>query len=209
METLSSKQKRILAFLRRFREEKDYPPTVRDILKGCSISSTSVVDYNLKILERGGYIHRDREVSRGIELLGKERRRMVLVPVIGYIAAGEPIPVPTSDTWEMEPLDTVEVSSEFTQTKEGVYALRVKGTSMIDALINDGDIVLMQQAATAEDGEMVAAWLKAEGETTLKKLYRERNRIRLQPANSTMEPIYAVPENVEVQGKVVGVIRQI
>jgi repressor LexA len=209
METLSSKQKRILAFLRRFREEKDYPPTVRDILKGCSISSTSVVDYNLKILEREGYIHRDREVSRGIELLGKERRRMALVPVIGYIAAGEPIPVPTSDTWEMEPLDTVEVSSEFTQGKEGVYALRVKGTSMIDALINDGDIVLMQQAATAEDGEMVAAWLKAEGETTLKKLYRERNRIRLQPANSTMEPIYAVPENVEVQGKVVGVIRQI
>ena len=209
METLSSKQKRILAFLRRFREEKDYPPTVRDILKGCGISSTSVVDYNLKILEREGYIHRDREVSRGIELLGKERRRMALVPVIGYIAAGEPIPVPTSDTWEMEPLDTVEVSSEFTQTKEGVYALRVKGTSMIDALINDGDIVLMQQAATAEDGEMVAAWLKAEGETTLKKLYRERNRIRLQPANSTMEPIYAVPENVEVQGKVIGVIRQI
>ena len=209
MKTLSSKQKRILAFLRRFREEKDYPPTVRDILKGCGISSTSVVDYNLKILEREGYIRRDREVSRGIELLGKERRRMALVPVIGYIAAGEPIPVPTSDTWEMEPLDTVEVSSELTQGKEGVYALRVKGTSMIDALINDGDIVLMQQAATAEDGEMVAAWLKAEGETTLKKLYRERNRIRLQPANSTMEPIYAVPENVEVQGKVVGVIRQI
>ena len=209
METLSSKQKRILAFLRRFREEKDYPPTVRDILKGCGISSTSVVDYNLKILEREGYIRRDREVSRGIELLGKERRRMALVPVIGYIAAGEPIPVPASDTWEIEPLDTVEVSSELTQGKEGVYALRVKGTSMIDALINDGDIVLMQQAATAEDGEMVAAWLKAEGETTLKKLYRERNRIRLQPANSTMEPIYAVPENVEVQGKVVGVIRQI
>ena len=209
METLSSKQKRILAFLRRFREGKDYPPTVRDILKGCGISSTSVVDYNLKILEREGYIRRDREVSRGIELLGKERRRMALVPVIGYIAAGEPIPVPASDTWEMEPLDTVEVSSELTQGKEGVYALRVKGTSMIDALINDGDIVLMQQAATAEDGEMVAAWLKAEGETTLKKLYRERNRIRLQPANSTMEPIYADPANVEVQGKVVGVIRQI
>ena len=209
METLSSKQKRILAFLRRFREEKDYPPTVRDILKGCGISSTSVVDYNLKILEREGYIRRDREVSRGIELLGKERRRMALVPVIGYIAAGEPIPVPASDTWEMEPLDTVEVGSELTQGKEGVYALRVKGTSMIDALINDGDIVLMQQAATAEDGEMVAAWLKAEGETTLKKLYRERNRIRLQPANSTMEPIYADPKNVEVQGKVVGVIRQI
>jgi len=209
MKTLSTKQRHILGFLRHFREEKDYPPTIRDILRGCGISSTSVVDYNLKVLEREGHIRRDREVSRGIELLGKERRRMVMVPVIGYIAAGEPIPVPTSDTWEMEPLDSVEVSSELTQGRDKVYALRVKGTSMIDALINDGDIVLMQQAATADDGEMVAAWLKAEEETTLKKLYRERDRIRLQPANSEMKPIYAAPENVEVQGKVVGVIRQV
>ena len=209
MKTLSTKQRRILGFLRHFREEKDYPPTIRDILKACGISSTSVVDYNLKVLEREGHIRRDREVSRGIELLGKERRRMVMVPVIGYIAAGEPIPVPTSDTWEMEPLDSVEVSSELTQGRDKVYALRVKGTSMIDALINDGDIVLMQQAATADDGEMVAAWLKAEEETTLKKLYRERDRIRLQPANSEMKPIYAAPENVEVQGKLVGVIRQV
>ncbi len=209
MKALSTKQRRILAFLRRFREEKDYPPTVRDILRACGISSTSVVDYNLKVLEREGHIRRDREVSRGIELLGKERRRTVMVPVIGYIAAGEPIPVPTSDTWEMEPLDAVEVSSELTRDRDNVYALRVKGTSMIDALINDGDIVLMQQAATAEDGETVAAWLKAEGETTLKKLYRERGRIRLQPANSEMKPVYAAPENVDVQGKVVGVIRQV
>lgn len=209
MKVLSEKQRRILAFLRRFREEKDYPPTIRDILKGCGISSTSVVDYNLKILEREGHIRRDREVSRGIELLDKERRRVVRVPVIGYIAAGEPVPVPTSDTWEMEPLDMVEVSSELTRNMDRVYALRVKGTSMIDALINDGDIVLMQQVATAEDGEMIAAWLKAEGETTLKKLYRERGRIRLQPANAQMEPIYAAPDNVEVQGKVVGVIRQV
>ena len=209
MKTLSTKQRRILAFLRRFREEKDYPPTVRDILKACGVSSTSVVDYNLKVLEREGHIRRDREVSRGIELLGKGRRRMVMVPVIGYIAAGEPMPVPTSDTWEMEPLDAVEVSTELIQGKDNVYALRVKGTSMIDALINDGDIVLMQQAATGEDGEMVAAWLKAEEETTLKKLYRERGRIRLQPANSEMEPIYTARDNVEVQGKVVGVIRQV
>jgi len=209
MKALSSKQKRILSFLRKFREDKDYPPTVRDILKGCSISSTSVVDYNLKILERGGFIRRDREVSRGIELLDKERRRLVPVPVIGHIAAGEPIPVPASDTWEMEPLDTVEVSSEIVRGKDNVYALTVKGTSMIDALINDGDIVLMQQAATADDGEMVAAWLKAEEETTLKKLYREPDRIRLQPANTTMEPIYADPGNVEIQGRVIGVIRRI
>jgi len=208
MKTLSSKQKQMLAFLRKFREDRDYPPTVRDILKGCGISSTSVVDYNLKILEREGHIRRDREVSRGIELIGREKRRLVPVPVIGHIAAGEPIPVPGSDSWEMEPLDTVEVSGDIVRGKGDVFALRVKGTSMIDALINDGDIVLMQQADTADDGEMVAAWLKAEEETTLKKLYRERDRIRLQPANSTMEPIYADPGNVEIQGKVVGVIRQ-
>ncbi len=208
MKQISSKQKRILSFLRKFLEERDYPPTVRDILKGCGISSTSVVDYNLKILEREGYIRRDREVSRGIELLGREKRRLLPVPVIGNIAAGEPIPVPDSDAWKMEPLDTVEVSSEIVHGKGDVFALRVKGTSMIDALINDGDIVLMQQANTAEDGDMVAAWLKAEEETTLKRLYRERDRIRLQPANSAMEPIYAAPGNVEVQGKVIGVIRQ-
>jgi len=209
MKTLSSKQQQILAFLRRFREEKDYPPTVRDILKACGISSTSVVDYNLRILERQGYIRRDREVSRGIEMLDKTQRRIVSVPLLGYIAAGEPIPVPTSDTWETEPMDTVEVSSELIRGKEKVYALKVKGTSMVDALINDGDIVLMQQANTAENGEMVAAWLKKDGETTLKKLYRERNRIRLQPANVQMKPIYTEPRNVEVQGKVIGVIRQL
>jgi repressor LexA len=209
MKTLSTKQKQILAFLRRFREEKDYPPTIRDILKACGISSTSVVDYNLKILEKEGYIRRDREVSRGIELMDRSQKRLVRVPILGYIAAGEPIPVPSSDTWEMEPLDTVEVSGELVKGRSDVYALRVKGNSMVDALISDGDIVLMQQAATADNGEMVAAWLKSEGETTLKRLFREPNRIRLQPANSQMKPIYANPKNVEVQGKVVGVIRQL
>jgi len=209
MKTLSTKQKQILAFLRRFRDEKDYPPTIRDIVKGCGISSTSVVDYNLKILEKEGHIRRDREVSRGIELMGRSQKRLVRVPILGYIAAGEPIPVPTSDTWEMEPLDTVEVSSELVKGKSDVYALRVKGNSMVDALISDGDIVLMQQAATADNGEMVAAWLKSESETTLKKLYRESNRVRLQPANSQMKPIYASPKNVEVQGKVIGVLRKL
>jgi len=209
MKILSTKQKQILAFLRHFREDKDYPPTIRDIVKACGISSTSVVDYNLKILEKEGYIRRDREVSRGIELMDRSQKRLVRVPILGYIAAGEPIPVPTSDIWEMEPLDTVEVSSELVKGKSDVYALRVKGNSMVDALISDGDIVLMQQAVAADNGEMVAAWLKSEGEITLKKLYRERERIRLQPANSQMKPIYANPKNVEVQGKVIGVIRQL
>ncbi|MFC1963371.1 transcriptional repressor LexA [Chloroflexota bacterium] len=211
MESLSAKQKRIFNFLRRFREEKDYPPSIRDIVKACDISSTSVADYNLKILERKGYIHRDREVSRGIELLdkGQERRHLVQVPIIGYIAAGEPIPVPTSNTWDIDWSESTEVSSDLVRGRDKIYALKVKGTSMIDALINDGDIVLMQQEATADDGEMVAAWLKKEEEATLKKLYREPDRIRLQPANSTMKPIYTKPENVEVQGKVIGVIRNL
>jgi len=207
MKVLSPKQRRMLSFLRRFREEKDYPPTVRDILKGCGISSTSVVDYNLKVLEREGYIRRDPEVSRGIELLDRDRRKMLRVPVLGYIAAGQPIPVPTSDTWEMEPLESVDVSTELQGSDENIFGLRVKGTSMIDALINDGDIVLMRPASTAEPGDMVAAWLKAEGETTLKKYHPEGDRIRLQPANAQMDPIYADPDDVEIQGKVVGVIR--
>jgi repressor LexA len=209
MKTLSTKQKEILTFLRKFREEKDYPPSIRDIVKACRISSTSVVDYNLKILEKEGYIRRDREVSRGIELMDRSQKRLVRVPILGYIAAGEPIPVPSSDTWEMEPMDTVEISSELVKGKSDVYALRVKGNSMVDALISDGDIVLMQQAETADNGDMVAAWLKSDGETTLKKLYREPNRIRLQPANSQMKPIYVAPKNVAVQGKVIGVIRQL
>jgi len=204
----SSKQKRILEYLRNFREEKDYPPTIRDIVKGCGISSTSVVDYNLKILEREGYIRRDREVSRGIEVLGKAEKRIVNIPLIGYIAAGAPIPVPSADTWQTEPLDIIEVSSDITRGKADIFALQVKGVSMIDAFISDGDIVLMQKASSVDDGEMIAAWLKTEEETTLKKFYKEPDRIRLQPANAQMASIYVEPDNIEVQGKVIGVIRQ-
>lgn len=206
MKELSGKQSHMLKFLRQFLDDKGYPPTIRDIQKGCRISSTSVVEYNLRILEREGYIRRDREVSRGIEL---GARRIVRVPVIGAIAAGEPIPVPTSDTWGMEEAESLELTEELTRGKEGVYALKVKGTSMIDSLIGDGDLVLMQQAATAENGEMVAVWLKREKEATLKRFYLEPERVRLQPANEEMAPIYADPKNVEIQGRVIGVIRKL
>jgi repressor LexA len=206
---LSQKQERILDFLRRFLDDKDYPPTVRDIVKGCGISSTSVVDYNLNILEREGYIRRGREISRGIELVDSNRRRLVRVPVIGRIAAGEPIPVPSAETWDnVAAAETMDLTDGLTRGKREVYALRVKGTSMVDALINDGDIVLMEYTNTAENGELVAVWLKGEKEATLKKFYRERGRIRLQPANIEMEPVYAKPQNVEIQGKVIAVIRQ-
>lgn len=202
---LSSKQQSILRFIRSFLRDKDYPPSIRDIQDGCDISSTSVVDYNLKALERLGYIRRDREVSRAIELLerGVRRPRLRSVPVVGLIAAGTPIPVPSADTWSQGDYeDAVEVTDEMTGGRENVFALRVKGTSMIDALVNDGDLVLMEATQSADNGDMVAVWLKDRQETTLKRIYVEGERVRLQPANVTMEPIYTDIDNVEVQGKV-------
>jgi len=212
LKKLSDKQRRIIKFIDRFLDEKGYPPSIRDIQAGCKISSTSVVDYNLNILESKGHISRHAEVSRGIKLLTKthDKINMVSVPVIGTIAAGVPIPVPGPDTWDVAAVsDTMNVPQELTRGREGVYALKVKGTSMIDALINDGDIVLMQQVSAVENGEMAAVWLKSEKEATLKKVYAEPERVRLQPANTTMKPIYAVPGNVEIQGRVIGVIRQV
>jgi len=210
MKALSSKQQSIVDYIRRFLVDRGYPPSIRDIVDGCGISSTSVVDYNLKILDERGYIRRHAEVSRGIELLAWSPISRFQVPIIGQIAAGEPIPVPTSDTWDVAASsETLEVTEDLTQSKEGVYALRVKGTSMVDALINNGDIILMQYVNVVENGEMAAVWLKAEKEITLKKVYVEPSRIRLQPANSEMRPIYTDPENVEIQGKVIAVIRQL
>jgi repressor LexA len=201
MKTLSAKQQSILRFIRDFIREHDYPPSIRDIQDGCGISSTSVVDYNLKALERMGYIKRDREVSRAIELVG--RRRMTSVPVVGQIAAGQPIPVPGADSWSQQEFEEdVDVPDEITRGKDNVFALRVKGTSMIDALVNDGDLVVMEGTAAADNGDMVAVWLKDRQETTLKKIYYEGDRVRLQPANVTMEPIYAKAEDVEVQGRI-------
>ena len=209
MKGLSTKQQKILEFLRQFIRQKDYPPSIRDIQLGCEISSTSVVDYNLKALERLGHIRRDREVSRAIELLDGSGRRpqTIPAPIIGTIAAGEPIPVPSEETWSSVDYDNVvEVTAEMTRGRDRVYALRVKGTSMIDALVNDGDIVILEATSHADDGDMVAAWLKREGEATLKKIYMEGDRVRLQPANENMEPIYTSRENVEVQGRVLTTI---
>jgi repressor LexA len=208
MKPLSPRQQKILSFIRRFIDEKEYPPSIRDIQVGCAISSTSVVDYNLKALERMGYIRRDREVSRAIELLdGSGRRvRSVAVPLVGRIAAGQPIPVPEGSVAYDE---AVSVTPDMTGGRENVFALRVKGTSMIDALISDGDIVVMEQADTAQDGDMVAAWLKKEQEVTLKKFYLEGSRVRLQPANEALPPIYTDASNVEIQGRVLSVFRPV
>lgn len=212
MKTLSSKQQHIIDFIRHFWVDWGYPPTIRDMVSGCGISSTSVVNYNLNILEREGYIRRHPEVSRGIELLDRspDLRSRIQIPIIGQIAAGEPIPVPTPDTWDVTASsETLEVTQDLTRGRDGVYALKVKGSSMVDALIDDGDIVLMQYVNVVENGEMAAIWLKAEKEVTLKKIYSEPGRIRLQPANSQMKPLYAEADNVEIQGRVIAVIRKL
>ncbi|MBK6663456.1 MAG: repressor LexA [Thermoflexaceae bacterium] len=208
-EELSGKQQQIFEFLRTFLQDKDYPPSIRDIQEGCGISSTSVVDYNLRKLEEKGYIRRDREVSRGIEILGarRNRSRIVEIPVLGTIAAGQPIPVPTSDRFGNDSDETVAVTEDMVRGRANVFALRVKGTSMIEDLIDDGDIVFLEPAQSATNGDKVAVWLKDRGEVTLKRYYHEGTRVRLQPANSTMEPIYTAPENVEIQGRFISSLR--
>jgi repressor LexA len=209
IKSLSPKQERIINFVTEFLSDKGYPPTIRDIAAGCGISSTSVVAYNLNKLEQAGYIRRHGEISRGIKFLHPQQKgkKFVHIPIVGVIAAGEPIPVP--DTGNIAPHEGLEVSEELIRGKQDIYALRVKGDSMQDALIGDGDIVLMDYVGSAENGDMAAVWLKEEQEVTLKRFFAETNRIRLEPANRQMKPIYTTPDNVEIQGRVVAVIRRI
>ena len=211
MKTLSRRQQAILQFIERFLDENDYPPTIRDIQSELDISSTSVVDYNLKALEARGLIRRNSKISRGIELVnrGVGRRNVVAIPVIGQIAAGLPIPVP-GDLEGSDATESVELGASLVPNSgQGLFALRVKGHSMVDALINDGDVVVLKQQETCENGETVAVWLKDERETTLKRFYLEGDRVRLQPANVTMDPIFTSAENVEVQGRLVTVLRSV
>ena len=210
---LSERQKKILEFVKTFTLDNGYPPTIREIGKAVNITSTSVVNYNLDALQRTGYIYRDRTVSRGIrvaldgtESLAASVTNLVRVPLLGRIAAGEPLRV-FQDAFDGE--ETLELPRELLPNEEGVYALKVKGTSMIDALINDGDIVVLRHTETAKNGDMVAAWLSEKEETTLKRFYHEGDRIRLQPENQTMKPIYVDPDKIDIKGRVVAVIRQV
>ena len=199
-------RERILEFIRRSFDERGYAPTVRDIVKGCNLSSTSVAQHHLNTMEKEGRIHRDPQVVRSIQLMQKD---VVEVPLLGAIAAGKPIPVPGSDTWTTPPEEMLKLTADMVGNRRNVYALKIKGTSMVDALIDDGDTVVMEAVPTAENGQMVAVWLKDEQEVTLKKLYREAGRVRLQPANKQMKSIYVKPQNIEGQGKVVAVLRKV
>lgn len=206
---LSRKQKQIISFIRQYLRDNGYPPSVRDIVKGCDISSTSVVVYNLNKLERAGYIRRQSDISRGIELLDKRReKRLVYIPIIGEIAAGEPIPVLDANKSAVTSDEGLEVSDDLIQRRGNIYAVKVKGESMVDALIGDGDIVLLSYVDNVEEGDMMAVWLKKEQEITLKKLFKEGERVRLESANSQISPIYTSADNIDIQGKVVAVIRR-
>ena len=209
--SISARQERILEFIRDFLDDHHYPPTVRDIQTGCEVSSTSVVDYNLKILHREGYLRREAGVSRGIELTGgwhgASGPRVLQVPVLGSIAAGPGLPTFSSDIRADDDYERVDIPPSMSSGKSDVYALRVKGTSMIDAFVADGDLVVLEPVAQPENGDMVAAWLTNDQEVTLKRFYLQGDTVRLQPENETMAPIELPADQVEVRGRVVGVFR--
>jgi repressor LexA len=176
-----------------------------------SISSTSVVAYNLKVLEQRGVLRREGKVSRGISIPKSDVITLTglstQVPLLGTITAGQPLPDP--EDLSSDNADYVDVPADVVPSTKlaNVYALKVRGYSMIDALINDGDIVLMRYQETAEQGDMVAARIISDNAVTLKRFYSEGERVRLQPANVTMEPIYVAANDVRIQGRVVGVLR--
>ena len=208
MPQLTKRRDQILRFIQNFCQGKGYSPSIREIMQGCRISSSALVQYHLQVLEREGKITHEPDVPRSITLV-EDNRQTVKIPLLGYIAAGEPLPVLQSDSWSNEVLDILEIPSSLIGKKKSIFALKVKGGSMIDALIDDNDIVVMQSTKIAENGQMVAVWFRKGKEVTLKRFYQEKSRIRLQPANPQMKPLYPDPENIEIQGRVIGVFRRL
>ncbi len=230
---LGERHQKIMEFLASFQDENGYSPSIREIGENIGVNSTSLVDYYLRQLVDKGFIERNDHISRSIRILQPlailpEKVRNTFrqvsevvdfftIPILGRIVASEPIPIPNSDpsVSYFDPESTVEIARSMLPKKERIedlFALEVQGDSMIDAMVNDGDIVIMKtvQGKETRNGEMVAVWLDNNDETTLKYFYQEKNRIRLQPANPTMAPIYVEdPRQVRVLGKVVMVIRQI
>ena len=217
MVKLSDRQQMIMSFIENFIEEHDYPPTIRDIQNGCNISSTSVVAYNLDKLKDGGQLDRHSAVSRGLSLAsaGSNSNKFksteidsVAVPLLGTIAAGSPFPMPENDTWsDLSGSELIDLPQAIVGPGDNVYALKVRGESMIDALISDGDLVIMEQTSSVRNGQMAAVRIKSENTTTLKNFYSEGPRIRLEPANSQMNAMTFPSDDVEVLSKVVAVWR--
>jgi repressor LexA len=212
---LGERHQKILDFLSEYQRANKYPPSIREIGEKTGISSTSVVNYYLDQLEKKGMIERDRKISRGVRLSGMNGSAdMLRIPVLGPIAAGLPLPEldPNVSFMNDSEANAVDIARSLLPSKEkgdNLFALEVKGDSMIDAMINDGDIVVMKPASEARNGEMVAVWLPRDNEATLKYFFKEKDRYRLQPANPTMKPIYIKKSDpLEIKGKVVMVIRR-
>jgi len=211
---LPERQQKVLDCIAQYVDEHGFPPTVREIGNTIGVNSTSLVTYYLKRLEERGLIIREPSMSRAIQLTKTTTKEVAVrfndgellpIPFLGYIAAGVPINVEA-----LAGSETIEINRAlFGRDISNLYALKVQGDSMIDALINDGDIVILKHQDRVENGQMAAVWLTDEESTTLKKFYREGKQVRLQPANPTMDPIYVPTDHVEVQGKVVLVIRQL
>lgn len=202
MASLTGRQKQILEFIKKQSREKGYPPSVREIGESVGLSSSSTVHGHLARLEEKGYIHRDPSKPRAIEILDDDgraiqRHRLVSVPLIGRVTAGEPIlAVQNIEDYIPLPRDLA--------GGEGTFLLSVRGDSMIGAGIYDGDLVIVRPQPSADNGDIVVALL--EEEATVKRYFREKGAVRLQPENPTMEPIVA--KNVSVLGKVIGLFRR-
>lgn len=210
------RHQKILGFIQEYQGKHKHPPSIREIGEHCDISSTSVVNYYLDQLEKSGHIERDRKISRGLRLSNEAvSSDMVRIPILGPIAAGIPLPELQPGVSYMTDNEThaVDIARNMFSAKEkanDLYALEVKGDSMIDAMINDGDIVVLKPAIEARNGEMVAIWLPRENEATLKYFFKEKDGYRLQPANPKMKPIMIKKtEPLEIKGKVVMVIRKV
>jgi len=213
---LTDKHKKIIEVLQSFTEDNGYPPSIREICTHANISSTSVANYYLDRLESLGYIERDRRVSRGLRLVKSMTETLadiLRVPIVGQIVAGEPLPVPETAFSQLHPESMIDVARNLLPSRnpDKLFALEVSGDSMIDAMVNEGDVVIMQPPQEeVKNGDMVAVWLNDRDETTLKYFFKENGGVRLQPANPSMDPIYIDdPRTVEIQGKVLMVVRQL
>lgn len=211
---LGERHQKILEFIQDYQRKHKHPPSIREIGESCDISSTSVVNYYLDQLEKSGHIERDRKISRGLRVTGPSPLgELFRVPVLGRIVAGEPIMVPPSDFQYFGTEESIEIATSLMSARDkgkDLFALEVQGTSMIDAMVNDGDIVVMRPTQDAKNGDMVAVWLPADNLTTLKYFYKERDGYRLQPANPNMKPIMLKKDTpIEIKGKVVMVIRKV
>lgn len=202
MEDLSNKEKQILIFLQNEVKTKGYPPSVREICKETELRSTSTVHGYLEKLERKGYIKRDSLKPRAIEILWKEeneiKRELSYVPVVGKVTAGEPIlAVQNIEEYFPIPLDYIH--------NDDVFMLKVQGDSMIEAGILSNDLILVKKQETADNGDIVVAML--DDSATVKRFYKEKDHIRLQPENSAMSPI--IVHDATILGKVTGLFRKI